>query len=349
VARVLDRQGVDVTSTDSFDEAIGRAGAGTTLLVVDSGIAYPPEALDRLASTGADLVLLAPGFLTISSVVPAIAAADIADGDGTVAPQCDDPDARAAGDLVARGEVYVAVPSEGDTVVLCYPQGAGEGTYAVVTDGTRRITVLGDPLLLTNEDVAVEGSAAIALRTLGRNADLVWYLPDPLDPAFARPDAVEDPSTLGLLPSWVRWVVAQLVVVLLVVVVWRFRRLGRLIPERLPAVVRSAETTEGRARLYRQARARERAAALLRADATRVLGARLGAVRGAGAGEVATLAAPAARRDPVLVRDLLAGPPPGDDIGLVRLADALDGLVADVRSRPAPTTPGPSQQEGRRP
>ena len=49
---------------------------------------------------------------------------------------------------------------------------------------------------------------------------------------------------------------------------WRARRLGPLVTERLPVAIRASETTEGRARLYRKANARDRAAAALR-SATR--------------------------------------------------------------------------------
>ena len=56
---------------------------------------------------------------------------------------------------------------------------------------------------------------------------------------------------------------------------WRGRRLGPLAAEPLPVVVRSAETAEGRARLYQDGRSLDRAAATLRAAALTRLSARL--------------------------------------------------------------------------
>ena len=53
----------------------------------------------------------------------------------------------------------------------------------------------------------------------------------------------------------------------LVIAVLQGRRLGPVIPEPLPVVIHAAETTEGRARLYRRSRARDRAAAALRDSA----------------------------------------------------------------------------------
>ena len=48
-------------------------------------------------------------------------------------------------------------------------------------------------------------------------------------------------------------------------VLWRARRLGPVVTEPLPVVVRSAEVVEGHGRLYSRAGARDRAAAALRA------------------------------------------------------------------------------------
>jgi hypothetical protein len=229
---------------------------------------------------------------------------------------------------------------------VCYPEAGaaggeetGGGTYAVVGGNGEgpAVTVIGRSAILTNADLADQGNAPLALRSLGRQPTLLWYLPDPLDPALVRPDRAVEP--VDLLPGWVPWVGAQVLVVVALAVVWRFR----LVPEQLPAVVRSVETVEGRARLYRRAHARERAARLLQADAAHALGTRLGAPRGSRPDEVAALVADATARPPEQVLDLLAGPAPADDAALARLARDLDGLVNDLA--PSRTRP----QEGRHP
>ncbi len=66
-----------------------------------------------------------------------------------------------------------------------------------------------------------------------------------------------------VVPGWVGPTLALLTVVLLGVMLWRGRRLGRLVSEPLPAVVRAAETTESRGRLYRKGRDTGRAGAIL--------------------------------------------------------------------------------------
>ncbi len=229
-------------------------------------------------------------------------------------------------------------PSPTAQVEVCYSSGTGPsptaGSYVVVDDPqqARRVTVVGQPDVLSNQWLAEEGNAALALQSLGRTDRLVWYRADPFDPAFSR-TVEEAPTATELLPPWVGWVALQLLVVGLVGVLWRARRLGRLVPERLPAVVRSAETTEGRARLYRAAGARGAAARTLRRAASRRLAARLATGPTSDPATVARLAAAASGRDPVVVGLLLEGPDPHDDASLVRLADDLDRLEREVAHR----------------
>ncbi|HEY5183477.1 MAG TPA: DUF4350 domain-containing protein, partial [Actinomycetes bacterium] len=110
------------------------------------------------------------------------------------------------------------------------------------------------------------------------------------------------------------------------------RRLGRIVAEPLPVVVRAAETTEGRARLYRRAGARDRAAATLRAAAVQRLRPALGLPRTAEAVEVAAAVAARSGRPEADVAALLYGAAPRDDAALARLADDLDALERTVRS-----------------
>ena len=63
---------------------------------------------------------------------------------------------------------------------------------------------------------------------------------------------------------------------MLLVALWKGRRIGPLVAERLPVVVRASETVEGRGRLYRSRRARDRAADALRTATLQRLLPRLG-------------------------------------------------------------------------
>jgi hypothetical protein len=127
-------------------------------------------------------------------------------------------------------------------------------------------------------------------------------------------------------------------VALALLMIARARRLGPVVPEPLPVVVRASEAVEGRARLYRRSRARDRAAASLR-EATRTrLAPLLGLPITASEHAVAAAAATRTRRPAVEVAALLGDPAATmstqqqlDDAGLVRLADELDALEQEVR------------------
>ena len=113
---------------------------------------------------------------------------------------------------------------------------------------------------------------------------------------------------------------------------WRGRRLGRLVPEPLPVVVRAVETTEGRARMYRRSRAHGRAAATLRAATLARLRDRTGLPRGA------LRPRPWRPWSPPAPASRARTSPPccsahhlTDDAGLVRLAQILDQLDREVR------------------
>ena len=79
-----------------------------------------------------------------------------------------------------------------------------------------------------------------------------------------------------LLPDWVGPTVLELFIAVVLVAGWRARRLGPVVEEPLPVVVRAAEVTEGRARLYRRAKARDRAANELRRATVESAGAAAG-------------------------------------------------------------------------
>ncbi|MCU1587791.1 MAG: hypothetical protein JWN31_1284, partial [Frankiales bacterium] len=122
----------------------------------------------------------------------------------------------------------------------------------------------------------------------------------------------------------------ELALAVLLLAVWRAQRLGRVVREPLPVVVRAAETVEGRGRLYRAARARQTAAEELRAGARRRLGPRLGAGRHPHRDALLAGLSLQTTRPAEELAALLYGPQPADDASLVRLADELDALTREV-------------------
>lgn len=330
VAEVLGDQGVTVRYVRSTAEAVAAAGAGSTLLVTSDWL-LSDEQTGAVAGTEADLVLLDPSTL-LARTVPGLDTAWSAGGTPTtLVAGCTDPDAEAAGTVTAAGAGVVPTGAGAPAgTALCFPLPGTEPQaylYSSSEVDGRRVTVIGDPGLLTNARVAADGNAALVLRALGRNADLVWYVPSATDRGTGE---AAGPGLADLLPPAARLVLVQALVVLVALVVWRARRLGRVVTEPLPVVVRAAETTRGRGRLYRAARSHGHAGAALRAGTADRLARRLGLPRSADAPAVIAAVARAARRDETEVRDLLYGPPPTSDAGLETLARRLDQLESEV-------------------
>lgn len=325
VAEILRKNGIEVTKVTTSTDALRRTRFPATLVVVHSRLLGPAQ-LDRIAESTARLVLVEPDQVTLDALdVWADAAGTVPDE--VMAPGCDDPTAAPAGEVLAGGHLYRVKPVA-RPVQRCYPGGDDRWGYVDAYMEHHLVTVLGQGQALTNGNLAEQGNAALALRVLGREKRVVWYVPDPFEAG------VEQPKTLSeLAPPWVRFLLLQLGLAAVLAMLWRGRRMGPLVTEPLPVVVRSAETLEGRASLYRQSHARDRAAATLRTAALRRLARRLDLGRDTAPETAAQLVATAAGRAPSEVVGLLLGPAPASDAALVTLARDLDRLEDDLRTK----------------
>jgi len=325
LAQLLSDAGVRVDAARDVAGALRleRATDGPTLLVTDPNL-LPGPVLRRIADGAAVVVLIAADREALDVAAPGIRRA----GDLPVRgrhPDCGLPAVMRAGRVDVGGAGYEPDPSAGpDGRSLCY---RGDGGAALARVDQR--TVLGTDAPLLNRNLGRGGNAALSMSLLGERPELIWFRPQLDDPALAvgghRPLS-------ALLPRGLRLALVQLAAGLVVLALWRGRRLGPVVTEPLPVVVRAAETTEGLARLYSRARARERAADALRGAALRRIAPRFGAP-GLGADPRALTGAVAARtgRRAEEVERLLHGAPPVDDAALVALANALDELEASVR------------------
>jgi Domain of unknown function (DUF4350) len=315
VVRLLEAEGVEVDEVRTTAAAEAASAPGATLLVTVPDLLRPDQ-VRRITETGADLVLVAPTDV-VTEFNGAFSVASAA-ADEEIDPRCDLPAAERAGPARVGGITY-DVPDDAES---CYPfDGAGSLVVGTVGDAAR-LVVLGTGAPLTNEHLDEGGNASLALGLLGENAELVWYRP--------TIEAGQNVPLAELLPGWVMPVVWQLGIAAVLAAMWRVRRLGRVVIEPLPVVVRSAETVEGRARLYRNARASTAAYEALRAGAL----ARLLPAIGLG-GEpdyraVVEVVAARSGRPADEVHALLYGPPPTDDAGLVTSTDLLDTVVENT-------------------
>ena len=323
-ATILGEQGVDVSAPQSFQEALALLegnGAESTLLLFDPNGFLSPDQLADLDGLARRQVLVEPSFTQLSALAPAVRPAGVLPAEATALDaRCAVPDAGAAETIDAGGYAYRAP-------VICFPApggGTGSGSYAA--DPGAGAVVLGNAALLANDSLAHRGNAALTLRTLGSTETLVWYLPTIADvPAAAAPG---DPREL--LPDWVDPLLLWLLVVAVLAMLWRGRRLGPLAAETMPVVVRSAETAQGRARLYQDGRATGRAAATLRAATLTRLAAKLRLGPGSAPALVVQAAAAATARPVREIERLLTGPLPAGDAALVQWSQDLQALEEEV-------------------
>jgi hypothetical protein len=184
---------------------------------------------------------------------------------------------------------------------------------------------------VSNGQVLDDAHAAMTLRALGPTSHLLWYVPglSDLDAVDPSGDHVADPGR-GV-PDWLgpaAWLLAAAVVAFAMA---RGRRLGRLVVEPLPVVVRAAETTEARGRLYHRAADRPLAARALRVGSRTRLADRLGLPRSTPVTALVDAAARASGTPRPDVERLLDGPDPTTDRDLLLLAQRLADLEESVR------------------
>jgi hypothetical protein len=320
LAQVLGDQGVQVDLVTTSIAMSATTAPGQTLLVVDPDRLAASQVAE-VRATGADLVLVgatAPGrYLPGVSAEPA--------EPGVRGPGCDLRVARRAGAVDAGGVAYGTDDALLQLPYRCYARDGRPSLLRATEDG-RLVTLLGSASPLTNSRLDDEGDAALALGLLGGHDRLVWYLPSAAD---VPPSAQK--SFYELVPDGVWWGLLQVGVAVLLLALWRARRLGAVVVEPLPVVVRAAETEEGRARLYRRNGARGQAAESLRAGVRSRLGGALGLPRRADPQALVTAVAAGSGWSGADVTALLYGAAPADDAALVQLADRLDALEREVR------------------
>ncbi|CAM5720728.1 hypothetical protein SALBM311S_02671 [Streptomyces alboniger] len=333
VAELLADRGVSTRVVTTLDEARAAADPDTTLLVAVPDLLTERQQSRLHAATadaGGRTVLVAPGSSSVERLAPGIVANPATSLDSTLSPSCDLPAAQRAGAADTGGIRYTVTRSGADE---CYPS---ERLATLVrmpdTSGAGDTIALGAPDILYNDTLDEQGNASLALQLLGSRPHLVWYLPSLSDSAA---DTDDEKTFFDLLPAGWLWGTLQLFVAAALAALWRARRLGPLVPERLPVAIRASETVEGRARLYRKANARDRAATALRST-TRTRLAPLVGVPGPQAHSPETLLPALSAHlhspgDGQAMHSLLFGRSPSDDTALIALADQLDALEREVR------------------
>lgn len=321
LAQILREHGVDVVVARDHEAALDALAQDNATLALADNSYLSDDALEEVADAAGDVVLIDPRARSLRILLPGSSPGGSA-SEARVEPECDLDTAQRAG-AITPGALFTPGPD----VIGCYP--ADDAFALVVTD---RVAAVDGTALLTNEHLADAGNAALGIGLLGRHATLVWYLPSAADI-----DPEEYEPTLGALtPKWVTPSILLLLCAGVAAGVWRGRRFGPLVAERLPVTVRASETMEGRARLYAHSRDAGHAIDQLRAGASERLARMLGVGPTAAPGAIADAAADRLGVDRRAVRGVLIDDHPTSDAQLVALSDRLSALEKAVHAAVRP-------------
>lgn len=330
LARVLAQHGVDVRTAGSLTEARQAASdrAETTVLLFDPEGILDASQLRSVVALGSELVAVDPRFTQLSTIAPGIS---LAGTPSTTHSSRADCAVRAAGDAGSVARVTAAYRAA-EGAVGCFPVGDAYALAQTSTDGTT-VSAIGSRLL-DNDGIGAAGNAALGIGLLGAHRTLVWYLPSAADATASGSSGLA-----GITPGWLTPAILLLIVVTVAAAVWRGRRFGPLVIEPLPVLVRSTETLEGRARLYRTASARTHALDTLRVGALRRITGLCGLPPHAPADQVASAAADLTAWAATEVRAVLLDDEPSTDAAAIASAQRLTDLERDVRAAVAGEPP----------
>lgn len=328
LATVLRDHGVGVTIVRSQRELLAAAvDGGTTVAITgtDRLSGRTAQAALAHAATAASLVLLRPDTdVTKGMGLPVDSHPASLTG---VAAGCRSA-AVGADFRLARADRAYTLTAAGSTATTCFPD-RDDGGAAMVSlpAGTGRppVILLGDQGLITNGAILNLDNAAIALHLFGRSDRLIWYVPTLADVSAS------DSTSRSIAPVWFQPGIALAASGVVLLCFWRGRRLGRLVTEPLPVIVRAVETTESRGRMYRRARDRTRALTVLQMATRKRLAAYLGLPASSAISSVAAAAAAVSGRTYQEVLDLLTSPAAPDDSSLLTRANTLTALEKEVR------------------
>lgn len=332
LAEVLRQQGVEVIVTDTLsDSSDALSGAADSTLFFSNVDNYLTDEQMVTASGLARTVVFAePDIAALLAVAPEVANAGTKVG--TIGAKCSLPFVAKKSEITA-GPSSLRIIDDSTDATGCY--GNNELGFGLVTldRGDTELLLLGASDALTNRDITSADNAAFALRTFGQHDTLVWYTP-----SFADVEGSGELQTIDdLAPDWVlpaTWLVA---LTLLAAALWRGRRFGPLVIEKLPVTVRSSETMQGRARLYAKTGARLHTLDALRIGTIRRLASRCGMASSASVDDVINRIAPLIDQPATHLRGLLVDVRPHNDTELLELSDELLALEQRVESAIRPT------------
>lgn len=336
LARVLADHGVRVDIARGVNALLAAGVDGdTTVVVTDT------QFLDQLLMPHVEDATASAGRIVITTDDPVALHLFGLDWPVVGYPASSDPAAVDCGTTDVRAGELLGVVDSGFLVSASpavHPCFVSDDVAAyVVTErsGEPQLAAFADPMAWTNERILTGDTGALALRAMGHTGRVVWYVPTADDLRGSSDRVIRAALPRWFMPSL--WLVGAALAALALV---RGRRLGRLVREPLPVVVRAIETTRARGALYRRSRDTGRAGAILRSATLTRLRRRLGLPSHASAEAVSERLAAVSGRTASAVAAVLTGPLPADEAALGALARDLTAL--EDLSSTLPRTEGPS-------
>jgi hypothetical protein len=347
LAQILGRRGQPVTAVTSAAaarDAVQDAAGQPPGLVLTSPYLLTPGQLASLVRLHANLLVVEPDSRSLAALarLPAAPAQGRTAHPGPAAnpgtqvagaaaqrpagPGCPLPAAQAAGNALMGG---VLLRDTAAGAWQCY-RVDGHPTLVRYQSAGRSVTLLGSSAPVSNATLASHGDAALALNLLAGSRQIIWLVPGPPVAPAAGPAPAK--SLLQEIPGPAYLVALQVFLAVVLTALWRMRRLGPLVTEPLPVIVRASETVEGHGRLYRSRHSRDRAASVLRTAAIRRIASRLALPATADPDTVCAAVSARTGREPARLREVLFGPVPRDDAGLVALGRDIDAVEEEVRT-----------------
>ncbi|MGP4054595.1 DUF4350 domain-containing protein [Mycobacterium sp. 4D054] len=316
---LLRERGITVVEAASVADVEREARADTLVVAAQTYHLFDDEQLRRLSEVPGDRLLIAPLGKTREALAPELGKAESTEFGGR-SPDCDLREATRAG--AVQFGIAETFEAEGSLpVTRCY-----DGVLARYSKEGRTVTAVGSDQFVMNGGLAEEGNAALAMNLTGSHPRMIWYAPQ----SSEGDDSDGAASLTDLIPPQVDWLVLQLIVAVALLAWWKGRRVGPLVAEQLPVVVRASETVEGRGRLYRSRRTRDVAAESLRTAARQRMLPRLGLTAAAAPHDLSLAVAARCGLDSASVAHILYGPAPATDAELVNLVRALDDIERQV-------------------
>jgi len=329
VAEVLRQQGVSVSQVANLSTAGQKLDDNDTLVIANYGYLSQGQITSILTHPG-PIVWFGPNSADVWEIDRGL---DLGPSGGTSRLAACEAPAAVKADVITTDEYAPNIDAEAvPGATECFAGSHSEGgAYVVLDRGSwGDVHLLSEPVLLANKNLTTTGNAALAFNVLGASDEVVWYLSTADYSTLSGGSTEEGTEVVPIDAPWFKPAFAAGLATLIFAMLFKGRRMGPLVPETLPVVVRASETTRGRARLYRRGRAAGHASSALRAGAAARMAKRLGLPRTTDSATLISAVAASARTPGGEVTELLYGPPPSSPQGMLDLARRLDALERKV-------------------